>query len=172
MSESMSANDKYDNAETADELTEAARKATGDPSEEEEAELPGEQATAEELSEDRETIAAGADADHLPGTVTQEVPWRGVELEFEEMGDTLDEIGRMENDDDVGEAEMTAFARKRLADKCTDPAADHAYWKQFDLRRNDDVDGILDIVMRLNGVDPEQQQAQAKKQRAEEFRNQ
>lgn len=172
MSKSMSANDKYDNAETAEELTEAARKATGDSSEDDEEELPGEQATHEELTEDRETIAAGADASHLPGTVTQEVPWRGVTLEFEEMGDTLDEIGRMENDPDVGEAEMTAFARKRLGEKCTDEAADHEYWKQFDLRRNDDVDGILDMVMRLNGVDPEQQKAQEKKQRAEEFRNQ
>ena len=157
---------ELENPDTKEQI-EAAREQLREEKEEEK--LPGQTASQEEITQSRETVAAGVDASHLPGTVTQEVDWRGVALEFEELGDTLDTIGEMESDPETSEGEMTAFARKKLAEKCTDPAATLGYWQQFDLQRSDDVDGILDLVQRLAGAGDAE--AQAKQERAKTFRN-
>lgn len=136
---------QYDNEETAEELTEAAQKV-----EEQKHQQDAEEAAA--VQQGRETVANEEQPfSDLPQPEAKTADWRGIELEFDEMGEALVDIVKMENDDDVADYELFEYAIDVFAEKCRHPEADRDYWSRFDMTRDDDLDGLMDLFSRLAG---------------------
>lgn len=157
----------YDNPETVEKIEEA-RKTVEEGSADGDA-LPGQNASQSELNQARETVASEGQpgASHLPGTETQTVTWRGTPLEFDEIPDLAETLTTMYEDDDTTQADLREWANEMLGERCHDDAANAGYWSQFSLTRGDDVEGVIDLVLKLaNGMTTEDVS------RAEKFRNQ
>lgn len=111
----------------------------------------------------------GRDLPDLTETTT--VEFRGEEFEFSEAGGSfLDALSHMADDPDDVDAEdgfeIGEYIYDLLGEKSTHPDADVAYWRQYDLHR-EETDGVIDLFHRLVGeaapeaddVDPEAAEA-------------
>lgn len=165
----------YENPEAKARLDAARR-------EREAAETIGETADAATATSARRDLAAeeqpGRDLPDLTDTFT--VPFRGHDFEFREMGDTvldaITEIQEVQGDDDtsaiVAGSRSADFVYRLLGEKCTHPDAGEAYWRQYDISR-DDADDIFDLFDRLTEVamgEPDLNEEQ--QERLEQFRDQ
>lgn len=152
----------YSNPEDREKLDQARQKLQRHKQEE----RASEGATSREL---RELIASedqpGLDESDLPQPTGKTVEWRGTELEFDEMGESLVQIVKMEQED--RQADMLEYVVDTLAEKCRHPQADRDYWTRFDLMRDDETDSLMTLFQRLTGGDlsPEQ------REQIEEFRS-
>ena len=147
------AEENYENPEAREKLDEARKKLERE-EQREQAEQAADSQTAREVVASEEQPGA----DDLPGPTGKTVPWRGKDLEWDEMGRSLAKIIQLEQNDQ--RAEMMDYVVETLAKKCRHPSADEEYWGQFDLMRDDDddVEGLMGLFERLVGasdIDPE-----------------
>ena len=152
--------ERYENPEARKKLDEARQKLERAEQREQAEQAAGSQ-TARNIIASEEQPGA----DDLPQPEGKTVEWRGKELEFDEMGESLVDIVKME--EEGKQAEMMSYVVDMLGEKCRHPAADRDYWRRFDLMRDDEIDGLMDLFKELTGgdLDPEQQE------KIEEFRS-
>lgn len=160
----MSVQRDYDSMENREEIL-AELEAQDD-----DANLPGQDAEPADLAGARQTITAeepntGDEVPDLRETI--EVEFRGHTFEFAEFGDSIVKAAQMwqsEGGEDAQEGmEFAGFIYSLFGEKCLADSADEAYWRQYDLNRGDDTDDLMDLFNELvdQGVDvPEDAQEQ------------
>lgn len=141
---------RYDNPETKAQLDEARQQLEAQSTADD---IAAAATAAEARSEMAGEAQPGRDLPDL--TETMAVDFRGEEFEFAEAGGSfLDALSRMaDNPDDVDAEdgfEIGEYIYGLLGEKATHPDADEAYWRQYDLHR-EDTDGVIDLFHRLVG---------------------
>lgn len=154
----------YTNPETDEALNQALEQVK----EQREAEKPaGVTASPVDLADDRNAIAGESQPGiDLPEPEQNTAEWRGTELPFDELGDSITRFAELNQEGD--EAALAHYAYELFGEKCRVEEADEAYWRQFDFIRDDDTDDLLTLFERLTGgEDLPDDAAEA----AEEFRD-
>lgn len=126
-------------------------------------------ASPRELSEaERDVGSEEQPGSDYPQPEVTVVPWRGDDVEWLELGDTLVKAAELEEQDDISDVQMMKFVYKTFAEKSVPSELDEAYWRGFDLRRADDTDGLMDLFDRL--VDESDSVDEEAREKAEQFR--